>query len=264
MATEDTVLLEVNSSKRLSSIGSDTDANFGFTIRDGVIRRIPKRVKVYSATIPYAWSLINGENNKFTFSEGASDFVVSLDLQNYSASSMAANIKGQMDALGSYVYSVTVNPVTYIFTIAATGVFSMNFSGSDSLGPILGYKTDIYTSDLTYTAPNIVNLVYDGYIHINSSISKGKDNGIIILNGDDVDENPPLAAVPICGDYGFILSYQAPTDLQPINIEGSKFSNSIRDKKYPAVLDFQLTSPTGAHIDMKGVSWSMVLQLFYN
>lgn len=264
MAQEDTALVLVNSSKRLSGIGSDTDANFGFTIPDGVIRRVPKRVKVYSAVIPFAWSLINTDNNKFTFNEGSSDFLIELDTQNYSASSMASAIKGQMDALGSNVYSVTVNAVTNIFTIASTGVFNLDFSNSDSLGPILGFGNGVYTSDLSYTADNIVNLVYDGYILISSSISKGKDNGVIILDQDDVDEDPPLAAVPICGDYGFILNYQSPTDLQPINIEGSQFSNAVRDKKFPVTIDFQLTSPTGALIDMKGVSWSMVLQFFYN
>jgi hypothetical protein len=264
MATEDTVLVEVNSSLRLSGIGSDTDANFGFTIPDGVIRRVPKRVKVYSAVIPFAWSLINSGNNKFSFTEGSSDFVITLDQQNYSAASLASSIKGQMDALGTYVYSVTVNAITNIFTIAGTGVFNLDFSMSDSIGPILGYGNGVYVSDTSYEASNIVNLVYDGYVHINSSIARGKDNGVIILKGDDVDVEPPLAAVPICGDYGFVLGYQAPTDLQPINIEGSKFSTSIRQRRFPVQLDFQLTSPTGATIDMKGVSWSMVLQFFYN
>ena len=107
MATEDTALFEINSSKRFSGIGSDTDSNFGFKIPDGVIRRVPKKVKVYSAVIPFAWSLINSGNNKFTFNEGGSDFVVQLNEQNYSASSMAAAIKGQMDAQGSNIYSVT-------------------------------------------------------------------------------------------------------------------------------------------------------------
>ena len=152
MATEDTVLVEVNSSLRLSGIGSDTDSNFGFTIPDSVVIRVPKRVKVYSAVIPFAWSLINTQNNKFSFTEGTSDYVVELDSQNYSASSLAAEIKGQMDALGSFIYSVTVNSVTNIFTIAATGAFNLDFSVSDSIGPILGYGTSVYTSDTSYEA----------------------------------------------------------------------------------------------------------------
>lgn len=264
MATEDTALVEINSALRASGLGSDTDANFGFIIPDGVIRRVPKKVKVFSAVIPFAWSIINGGNNKLILNDPASDILIEIDSQNYSATSLANELKSLFDANGSLTYTVLVDTVTNIFTISSTSDFGLDFSVSDSLGPILGYGTNVYTSDLSYTATNIVNLVYDGYIHINSSITKGKDNGVIILTGTDVDPEPPLAAVPICGDYGFVIAYQAPPELQPLNIENSKFSNAVRDRNFPVEIDFQLTSPTGAKIDMKGVSWSMVLQFFYN
>lgn len=265
MATEDTILIQINSSLRNPLIGSDTDANFGFSVPDGVIRRIPKRIKVFSAAIPFAWNSILSSNNKFSMNDGITTYNIVVPSQNYSATTLAAQIALLLNNTGSLlIFSVIVDTITNKMTISATAIFTLYFNVVDSIGPLLGYGTSVYSGAISYAAFYIMNMVYDGYININSNVVSGKDNGTIILGPTDIARPPVLTAVPITGDYGCVIFYQSPPELEAINIENSLFSNRIRDNQFPVILDFQLTSPTGVNIDMNGVSWSMVLQFFYN
>ncbi len=264
MATGNYILLEINSALRNHAIGSDTDANFGFLIPRGIIQKVPKRAKVFSAVIPYAWNIILGTNNKFSFNDGVDQYNVVIPSQNYSATTLAAQITLQMNSFGSAtIFSSVVDAITNKMTISGTDIFSLYFMVADSIGPLLGYGLGTYTGENIYIAGNIVNMVFDGYINVNSNTVTGKDNGTIILGPSDVARDPVLAAVPISGDYGCVIIYQSPPELDAINIENSLFSSKIRDNQYPVALDFSLTSPTGLNIDLNGASWSMVMQFFF-
>lgn len=100
---------------------------------------------------------ISFTNNKFDFNEGSGELTAALDIGIYTPTQMAAELKLQLDAVGTKVYTVTFNRSTRGFTIAAdSGTFSIlidtgtNFSNSPY--DLLGFTGSIdLTGSITYT-----------------------------------------------------------------------------------------------------------------
>lgn len=67
---------------------------------------------------------IDSTNNALIFNEGGSDLTATITSGNYTLSSLAAEIKTQMDAAGANTYTVTVSADNEI-TISATGSFKL-------------------------------------------------------------------------------------------------------------------------------------------
>lgn len=96
---------------------------------------------------------ITGLNNRLRFDDGAAVTAV-LTPGRYSGTALAAQIKTQLDLVGSQVYTVTYTNGK--FTISAPAAFSLVFTGNavwTATGALLGFNTSAtYTGQLTYTA----------------------------------------------------------------------------------------------------------------
>jgi hypothetical protein len=101
---------------------------------------------------------ITSANNKFDFNEGASDLTATVDIGIYTPTDLAAELKLQLDAIGSKTYTVTFNRSARTFTIAAdSGTYSIliNSGTNSTIGiyDMLGFTGSVdLTGVITYTS----------------------------------------------------------------------------------------------------------------
>lgn len=95
--------------------------------------------------------VITGLNDQIVFNEGSSNLIATISADNYNASSLATEIKTQLDATGSDTYTVTYSEIMHNYTIASSGSFlsllwsSGNNSRAQEFGKLMGF--DISTDD---------------------------------------------------------------------------------------------------------------------
>lgn len=77
---------------------------------------------------------IDSTNNKIDFDEGGPELTATLSIGEYSATEIALEVQNQLNAEGALTYTVTFNRTTRIFTIAATGVFSLLITSGTNNG----------------------------------------------------------------------------------------------------------------------------------
>ncbi len=138
-------------------------------------------IELISAEIPNTSYIINENNNELHFDEGGGELVAIIPVGNYTPNDLAAEIKTQMDAAGTKIYTVIVDLVTEKYTISSTDIFELLFSGgteifindttrsiykANSIGPVIGFRRiDLSGSD-TYEGQNRFNLNLPKYILI--------------------------------------------------------------------------------------------------
>ena len=101
---------------------------------------------------------INDYNNTIIIDEGGGNLTATLTQRNdYTQTSLCAEIKTQLEAVGALTY--TVSTVSNKMTISATGNFDLVLSGLE-ICDIIGFNKDntSYTGLATYTATNFVSL----------------------------------------------------------------------------------------------------------
>lgn len=107
--------------------------------------------------------VIDTTNNKIDFKEsgGGSQLTATLTAGSYTPSTLAAEVKAQMDAAGAETYTVAYSSATGKFTIASTGsylsiLWSSGTNNSTDAGTVLGFDaTADSTGALTYTSAYI-------------------------------------------------------------------------------------------------------------
>ena len=116
-------------------------------------------VKLLEVQIPLSWYVINESNNVFTFTEDSSPLTfrqVILTNGNYDSTSICTEIKSQMEAVGSQLYTVTFNSITSTITISSVSTFGILWTSSPKLARRLGFS-DV-TNGLSHTSSFPINL----------------------------------------------------------------------------------------------------------
>lgn len=116
----------------------------------------PIRGNVWRSSGNYV--VIAAANDKLDFDEGAGELTGTLTAGTYDATSLAAEIKTQLDAAGADVYTVTHDATSGKFTLASDGsTFTLRWStgtnAATSIGTSIGF--DVNSNDtglLSYTA----------------------------------------------------------------------------------------------------------------
>ena len=116
---------------------------------------------VYSAF--FYGHTVESENFSLDFSEGAAELQASLEIGDYSLTTLLLQVKEQLNNAGALAYTVAVNRNTRIVTISADGDFELlavsgSRHGTSVLG-LLGFTTD-KTGASTYTATEPCGLAY--------------------------------------------------------------------------------------------------------
>jgi len=87
-------------------------------------------------------TITGGSNDKLDFDDGA-PVTATLTAGKFSRIELAAELKTQMDAVGSQTYTVTYNDVDGKFTVSAAGVFSADWATTvNSVGASMGFTAD--------------------------------------------------------------------------------------------------------------------------
>jgi len=255
----DNKILLIDSTNRFNGTPESFSINLPYSVFG---RRIPKTIKIIDINLPFTWYRITASNNSFTFDEGGGAISVALPIQNYDTFTMQSTLQNSLNAAGANTYTVDFDTATQKYTITSTGAFSLDFSGVNTAGPLLGWGTTITASALSQTAPNIINFYMDKYVYICSNLGLGIDQGVVILqSASDPNPNDCLYAVPINVDFGFMI-HQKDTDLPNINIEHTVLGNR-NGGNGPRNLTFRLELPSGNPINLNGHNWAMRVLLSF-
>ena len=102
----------------------------------------------------YFGHIVDENNNKIDFNEGAGALVATMASGNYSITDYATAVKTALDASGTLTYTVTFSRITRIFTISSTASFDLLVASGLFIGvgafPLLGYTGADKTGVSTY------------------------------------------------------------------------------------------------------------------
>lgn len=162
--------------------------------------------QLVSSDIPLSGYIVNAFHNTIPFKIGTTNYTAILDVGDYTASELAAEIQAKMNAAaGSSVFTVTHSTKTgkLIFTHSSTNFSLMfNTTNANSMSRILGFlpnKTYNSASN-TITAPAKLNLNYFRYVVMsidqftnNHSVSSvlNKSFAIIFDSQSQINTNDP-------------------------------------------------------------------------
>ena len=232
----------VDSSHRIS--GTSNDLRLSLSSKHS--QSDEHELKVLQAIIPNSYYLINSSNNTFTCNDG-SDKTITLTQGNYaSLSTLATEIKTQLDASTIYTFTVSANTGTNKLEFSTTGAFTLS-AFNESLGDVLGFEasTSYASTANALTSVNVCNLVGTQYIDIVSDISTNSSTS----NG--LRESQMLARVPVSLVNSFDLMVYSP----PTGDKSGHQAKSLRS------LSLRLVSQYGNTLDLNGKSWSIVLSV---
>lgn len=149
-------------SYKVSATSGGTAIDFSSNITAGVATQY---FSVYSSTVAdrfLDWSYsdfsmdIDSTNNTIDFKEGSTEYEATLTSGSYTLSTLAAEIKTAMDAVGDRTYTVTVSDNDEL-TISATGTFSL-VPSADNILKQLGFSvttTASLANGTTFTGKRI-------------------------------------------------------------------------------------------------------------
>lgn len=114
------------------------------------------RSKVWRSS---GYFVITASNNKINFKEsiGGPELTATLTVGNYSVSTLALELKTQLENIGAKTYTVSQSASTGKWTIATTGDFEIYFSTGTNAGTscrdVIGFGTNDFTGSSSYTGP---------------------------------------------------------------------------------------------------------------
>jgi hypothetical protein len=232
----------------------------------------PQSVKLVSASIPYTWQNITGDNGSFTIEQDdATEDTFDIPPGFYSATALATELQTliNVSATLGQTYTVTYDLVTFKYTFATVGPASFQIIPTTSAA-VLGFadgSTNPGSPALSVTSTQMVQTISDYEIFICCNLVTGSDNGIIPWYPDNdptvSNQAQILARVPISGCYSGIIQYTASPDMPFYGISQSEFSKNIK-AGLPATLQLFLAFPSGNTVDLQGYHWSAELVFDFN
>lgn len=150
---------------------------------------------------------INRHNNKLYFSEDGNPTVTAtLSVNSYTYTTMAVELKAQLEAAGAGTYTVTYNTSSKKFTIAVSGG-ATNFqwvTGVDNAYEELGFDESLFTNSISLTSNYPINLSGSRYVDVVTNFSGFNHSVSTTAN--------VLVRVPIDVNFGSVVFYEPNTD----------------------------------------------------
>lgn len=168
----------------------------------------------------------------------------------YTGSTLATELKTQLDSISAVVYTVTYSSTTGKFTITA-GSGNINFTfatnTSNTARYILGFDEEDGTPATSLVSDNVANLRLTDIIAV--KISQDNNTNVTLPGGVEAS-----FVVPIQNEsFGDIIN---PT-------QNSYFSQLLRFTSQISSLDIELLNSTGASLSINGVEWSFVIKKLF-
>lgn len=187
------------------------------------------------------FNVIDSRNNVLQFSETDSAGTVrsiTIPTGNYTVSSLMAAIKAAMDIAGTAVYTITLNAVSNLITIAGTKNFKI-LTASNSCYYEIGFVVST-----AFAASQIASNIYDlsglkSLVVISSSF--GSNNSILLNTNYTV-----VGIIPISTPFLGVISYDNPSVVM-LDCQISELSN----------VSFSLLDERGRLINSGVNDWSL-------
>jgi hypothetical protein len=150
------------------------------------------RSKVWRSSSTAGTFKISSANNKLDFIEVATELTATITSGTYTATSLAAEIKTQLEAIGANTYTVTYSAQTGLWTISAGGPnvtlpFNSGSHSANSIGPTIGFNSD-YGGSTSHTGSEIATHSEET-ITVDCSVTSPVDSCAIVFD--------PLSEIPL-------------------------------------------------------------------
>lgn len=148
-----------------------------------------QRSKVWRSSGNY---VVDSTNNKIDFNDGSGNVVATISSGTYSATDLGTEIKTQLDASGSLTHTVTYDTATGLWTIAASGTFSLLWNTGANLANtaagLVGFSTaSDSTGAATYTG-SIISIHTEEWVLADLITTENIDSiGIIFDKTDGIN-----------------------------------------------------------------------------
>lgn len=241
--------LFVNSNSRSNGTNSNFTVDLGSTLNFD-----DKRAKFVDIQIPGSWyNIRTGVNNNILFNEGSGNLTAVLTPGQYNITTLAAEIKAKMEAVGTLTYTVSFSSITLKTTISATGNFELKFGTETSyIWHILGFE-NVDTANLSsHTSPNSFNMTgCQGFFIKSNTLSNQKQRPLY-----KQEISSYVLRIPIYQNPGDTIIY-TPEDLVYMYNVGGKELDS-----YDFGLYYDEPSMPTEEVDLNGLPWSFTLVFF--
>lgn len=156
----------IRSSDR-NSFWDTTPANFNINLQKSLKGR---KAQISYLQMPVTYYNVNSSNNTFTANiVDAPETIINVTPGSYNISDIINYLQGALSFLGTV--TVTLNPITFLFTISCNNIFYLNFNVNNSIAEVLGFNPNlIYGGQLSYTAQKAPKL-FDNAIYISCNFA---------------------------------------------------------------------------------------------
>lgn len=236
-------VVSINSVNRTTG----TSDNFGIDFSDQISTDVQyDSCVLLNCSIPKSFYTITDLNNTFLLIEGASEFVVTIEIGNYSFDTLKTELQTQLNNAGAFTYSVSklTKLSAYRFTVSGNAGVQPTFRFTNLVGNYdISYVIGFSQADHTFTADildsSVVNIQYTNSIYVMSDLVRS-NNGVLALIFSDVQNN------------SFITYHEA----SPAYV--SKFAN-VGNAKYAR---FWLLDQFGNRLSLNGLDWQLTILLY--
>jgi len=129
-----------------------------------------------------SWGLfrITAAKCKIYFDEGGGTLTATLTVGDYDTTTICAEIKAQMETAGTLTYTVTYNDATNLFTIAGSGAFVLELTGTvNAAWNALGWTSGVDTGSAASHDAEEIRIHTEEYIYCNYGSVKTIEDLII-------------------------------------------------------------------------------------
>lgn len=152
---------------------STSSSNFTITIAPNVVGAKHARLKYVS--IPNTiYNVQANVNNAFAFNDpGKGSIAFTIPPGMYNIANLTSTLSNLMTINGSQTYSMTYNPATFIITISATNVFSLNLNVQYSCASLIGFPHSTSSAGLSQVGSSAISLQTSSiYIYITEFVNQ--------------------------------------------------------------------------------------------
>jgi len=221
-----------------SSLRSDgTSYNFNYPIR-GQIQNI-KKVAVKDVLLINSFANINSTNKQISLIYDATTYNISIQEGNYTITQLMTEIKSYLPATVTITYSSITNKIT----IDSGAGHTINLTtGTNTLGPLIGFTTADLVASQTYISNGYLDLSPRKSVYIYSSLT----NEVQI----DGKKTQILTKVVLNNDFGILITSHVGNEKDWIKLNNQEISGNI---------NISLRDEQGNILDNGGYDWELTL-----
>jgi len=183
------------------SINPSTPADTSFALKALLRDDAYKTIGLKSITFVNTLFAVNANTNTLVFEEdgAGTDFTATLTIGDYTATTLATELKTQLDSAGANVYTVTYNSNTFKYTIATAGT-SIRLLDTSTCLEVIGFTAQTAFQTTSTTSDLVVRLDGAQYVSV-----------ITNLNSMNIASNSYsniLERIPISVAIGDLVTYE--------------------------------------------------------